>query len=145
MQWRNRIERLPGTGFLPIRLEFCTVQLGSLPDEPERSRWKLADQRLERCDHDLRLMLAVNSVEVRRLVVAVVHRDHDPVEGADARHGFIVAEVARFDHCLFWSHVQPAISSDFAMQCPRQESNLCTRFRKPLLYPLSYGGEAAPV
>ena len=28
--------------------------------------------------------------------------------------------------------------------CPRQESNLCTRFRKPLLYPLSYGG-AVPI
>ena len=27
-------------------------------------------------------------------------------------------------------------------RCPRQESNLCTRFRKPLLYPLSYGGAA---
>jgi hypothetical protein len=27
-----------------------------------------------------------------------------------------------------------------AGQCPRQESNLGTRFRKPLLYPLSYGG-----
>jgi hypothetical protein len=27
-------------------------------------------------------------------------------------------------------------------ECPRQESNLCTRFRKPLLYPLSYGGAA---
>src|SRR5438874_1098908 len=26
--------------------------------------------------------------------------------------------------------------------CPRQESNLRTRFRKPLLYPLSYGGAA---
>ncbi len=25
-------------------------------------------------------------------------------------------------------------------KCPRQESNLRTRFRKPLLYPLSYGG-----
>src|SRR5437764_2776178 len=24
--------------------------------------------------------------------------------------------------------------------CPRPESNQCTRFRKPLLYPLSYGG-----
>ena len=24
--------------------------------------------------------------------------------------------------------------------CPRQDSNLGTRFRKPLLYPLSYGG-----
>ena len=32
-QWRNRIERLPGTGFVPIRLQFCTVQLGPLhPD-----------------------------------------------------------------------------------------------------------------
>jgi hypothetical protein len=29
-------------------------------------------------------------------------------------------------------------------QCPRQELNLRTRFRKPLLYPLSYGGEAHP-
>ena len=29
------------------------------------------------------------------------------------------------------------------VRCPRQESNLCTRFRKPLLYPLSYGGELA--
>jgi hypothetical protein len=28
-------------------------------------------------------------------------------------------------------------------ECPRQESNLCTRFRKPLLYPLSYGGLTA--
>jgi hypothetical protein len=27
-------------------------------------------------------------------------------------------------------------------ECPRQESNLRTRFRKPLLYPLSYGGLA---
>jgi hypothetical protein len=27
--------------------------------------------------------------------------------------------------------------------CPRQESNLRTRFRKPLLYPLSYGGGIA--
>ena len=26
-------------------------------------------------------------------------------------------------------------------ECPRQESNLRTRFRKPLLYPLSYGGD----
>ena len=25
-------------------------------------------------------------------------------------------------------------------RCPRHESNMRTRFRKPLLYPLSYGG-----
>ena len=29
-------------------------------------------------------------------------------------------------------------------ECPRQESNLRTRFRKPLLYPLSYGGRITP-
>jgi hypothetical protein len=28
-------------------------------------------------------------------------------------------------------------------ECPRPESNQCTRFRKPLLYPLSYGGSGA--
>ena len=26
-------------------------------------------------------------------------------------------------------------------ECPRKESNLRTRFRKPVLYPLSYGGK----
>ena len=26
------------------------------------------------------------------------------------------------------------------VECPREDSNLRTRFRKPLLYPLSYGG-----
>ena len=31
-------------------------------------------------------------------------------------------------------------TSEAVSECPRQESNLRTRFRKPLLYPLSYGG-----
>ena len=30
--------------------------------------------------------------------------------------------------------------SDYSERCPRHESNMRTRFRKPLLYPLSYGG-----
>ena len=34
----------------------------------------------------------------------------------------------------------PRILSDFS-PCPREESNLRTRFRKPLLYPLSYEGK----
>lgn len=28
-------------------------------------------------------------------------------------------------------------------KCPRQDSNLRTRLRRPLLYPLSYGGVVA--
>jgi hypothetical protein len=33
-------------------------------------------------------------------------------------------------------------ATDLVRQCPRPESNQRTRFRKPLLYPLSYGGDA---
>src|SRR5262249_49651434 len=36
---------------------------------------------------------------------------------------------------------RPLYSQDLA--CPRHESNMRTRFRKPLLYPLSYGGDAS--
>src|SRR5438067_11913610 len=32
--------------------------------------------------------------------------------------------------------------ADFRRRCPRPESNQRTRFRKPLLYALSYGGSA---
>ena len=38
----------------------------------------------------------------------------------------------------------PSLSPSWTDGCPRQESNLCTRFRKPLLYPLSYGGSLRP-
>src|SRR5207248_6563728 len=40
---------------------------------------------------------------------------------------------------------QPAKKTSCAneRECPRQESNLGTWFRKPLLYPLSYGGAGA--
>jgi hypothetical protein len=33
-------------------------------------------------------------------------------------------------------------ATGYAGQCPRQDSNLRTRFRKPMLYPLSYEGGA---
>ena len=32
------------------------------------------------------------------------------------------------------------IALDLVFSCPRKDSNLRTRFRKPTLYPLSYGG-----
>ena len=30
----------------------------------------------------------------------------------------------------------------FVFKCPRQDSNLRSRFRKPMLYPLSYGSRS---
>ena len=40
------------------------------------------------------------------------------------------------------SEESQAYAADLAStgSCPRHESNMRTRFRKPLLYPLSYGG-----
>ena len=32
------------------------------------------------------------------------------------------------------------IRGDLYRACPRQDSNLCTRLRRAVLYPLSYGG-----
>ncbi len=37
---------------------------------------------------------------------------------------------------------QETVSKVGAWQCPRHKSNMRMRFRKPLLYPLSYGGLA---
>jgi hypothetical protein len=39
-------------------------------------------------------------------------------------------------------HGAASAAPDLVRQCPRPESNQRTRFRKPLLYPLSYGGDA---
>ena len=40
--------------------------------------------------------------------------------------------------------VAPYPSRTTLRQRPREDSNLRTRFRKPLLYPLSYGGRGPP-
>src|SRR4051794_11022844 len=52
-------------------------------------------------------------------------------------------EIIRTDRLDRFEDDKPAskpVADALQRQCPRQESNLCTRFRKPLLYPLSYGG-----
>src|ERR1051326_1003629 len=36
---------------------------------------------------------------------------------------------------------QTTVPRRMTLECPRPESNQRTRFRKPLLYPLSYGGQ----
>jgi hypothetical protein len=56
------------------------------PDEPQRPGWKPAVEELERLDRDLGDVPGVAGVEMRRRVVAPVHRHHDPIKGADPRH-----------------------------------------------------------
>jgi len=60
--------------------------------ELKRTRRQQADERLERRDRYLRLVLSVDRLEVRWVVpgntglFAVIHGDHDAVEGTDPRH-----------------------------------------------------------
>jgi hypothetical protein len=73
-----------------------------------------------------------------------------------AREGTNPYEIARLQRCLDRARDGLASSrvtssapdgeiGEAALARPRQESNLRTRFRKPMLYPLSYGGRAASV
>ena len=47
----------------------------------------------EGLDHDLGLVLGLDRVKVRRVMVAVVHRDHDPEEAADPRHATMISSL----------------------------------------------------
>jgi hypothetical protein len=63
-------------------------------------------------------------------------------------HAALAACPARESKERSWQrrHAQPCVPKVAEVgpvlrgKCPRPESNQCTRFRKPLLYPLSYGG-----
>ena len=39
----------------------------------------------------------------------------------------------------------PKVRGPGAMECPRRDSNSRTRLRRPVLYPLSYGGDAISI
>lgn len=62
------------------------MQLGPLAEEAQRSDRQLALQGIASVDDDLRLVLAVARMEVRRRVIVAVHRDDDPVERTNPGH-----------------------------------------------------------
>jgi len=55
-----------------------------------RARGGSADEYRAVANRDRRLVLSVTRVEVWRLVIPEVHRDHDAVEEAYAGHGTIM-------------------------------------------------------
>src|SRR4051794_21723264 len=75
----------------PIESEFVAVQLTPLLNQPQSSGRTAARDALAGLDRDDDRLARVRRVEVRHPVLAVVHRDDDPVELADPRHGPIVA------------------------------------------------------
>jgi hypothetical protein len=94
---RQRIDRL-GDGSamhkLPVGLKLLAVQGRPLGHELERSAWQSAHQHRLAVNRDHCVVLGVLRMEVGRLVVLEVHRDHDAVEEADAGHGAIMSRAA---------------------------------------------------
>ena len=83
---RDPLERLPVSRAVPVRLEFCSIERGPLPNEPQRAVGQRTRENVEGFDRDRCVLTRVEGVEVRDAVLRVIHRDGDPVELADPRH-----------------------------------------------------------
>jgi hypothetical protein len=94
---RQRVDGLGRTSVLshlPICFQLLAVQTRPLGHELERASRETAHKHLIAADDNRRVMLGVLGVEVGRIVIVEVHRDHDSVEEADARHGAIMSAAA---------------------------------------------------
>lgn len=63
------------------------MQLGPRQHESDLASVEVAVDDLDLVDPDLRFVAGVARVEMRVSVIVKEHRDHDPVEATDRRHG----------------------------------------------------------
>src|SRR3990167_7316172 len=71
----------------PVFHEFSLVHFSPLDDQPENARRKIALPQFQRSNTRHGAKFLVANVEMRRIVIVEVHRDHDSEEAADFRHG----------------------------------------------------------
>ncbi len=70
----------------PIHLKLFPVKIRPFVQEAQRSRWEgTRDLSGQDVDHGHRIL--ISGVEVRRIVVVVVHEDHNTEEAAYDGHG----------------------------------------------------------
>jgi len=97
---RQRVDRLGSAAVLralPISFQFLAVQTCPLVHEPECTTRQRADDHRPVANRDRGMMLGVLGVEMGRVVVIEVHRDHDAVEEADPGHVTIMRDGADGD------------------------------------------------
>lgn len=95
LQRRNRPQRLAALGQLPVLAKFLDVELIPVQSVSQRAPEKLPLDH-SGVERHRDLIISVSRMKVRRLVIAVVHGDHDPEEAAEYRHGIILAP---WGHC----------------------------------------------
>jgi hypothetical protein len=75
----------------PVLQQLVLVQFSPRHDETNVSATERAVNQFECVNADLRLAVSMKRMEVRRVVIVEVHRDHEPEKAADRRHLYIVA------------------------------------------------------
>ncbi len=71
----------------PIVAQLLPMEFGPVENQRQGSARKLSLDKLQCFYPDLRLTIAVYSVEVRRRMIVIIHSDHDPKEDAERWHG----------------------------------------------------------
>jgi hypothetical protein len=89
-QRNDRDQRLKCLRQLPRAVKLLGMQTRPLTGQPQRPTRELAVQDLQRSKLDLREMLALLGMKVRRWMIGPVHVDHDPVERRQPRHSPVV-------------------------------------------------------
>lgn len=93
----QRLDRRQGLQFPgahPVISELIGMESCPRSDEPQRTRWKRPIEYAQRGELDLRDLVAVLGVEVRRRMIGAVHPYDDSVERGQARHRAIVGDSA---------------------------------------------------
>jgi len=89
----QRLDRRQGfqcLGTHPVIGELLGMESCPRSDEPQRTRWKRPIENAQSGELDLRNLVAVLGVEVRRRMIGAVHPYDDSVERGQARHRAIV-------------------------------------------------------
>ena len=91
------LQRCLGRGQAPIFHEFGAMPGRPFENEPEGARRQFAAGHFKGGDRDHHLEPLVPSMEVRRRMVVVVHRDDDPEKPSDLGHkAFYADEIVKF-------------------------------------------------
>jgi len=86
----DRHQRLQCLGTHPVIGELLGMESCPRSDEPQRTRWKRSIENAQSGELDLRDLVAILGVEVRRRMIGAVHPYDDSVERGQTGHCAIV-------------------------------------------------------
>src|SRR5580700_5650141 len=86
LQWLDRIELRLSAGKCPVFHQFSSVHRGPFGDKSKSARRKISTQDRESLNRNKSSLLRIPDMEMRRIVIGVVHLHNNTEETADLRH-----------------------------------------------------------